>query len=842
MAKRQPIEIPFPLKGIDDNWAFRRQPEGTTPDALNVRPYDVYDRRLRGGQRGGHAKYLDDAVNGAETIQALAQVVSALDPTTIVADTLLVSEKFEGYASGDLETVSAATWRCQTEDTTFAGGGATNAAMMADDNTYPIVDGTNDRIDGVQGVTQIGSAIHVAETNPGLNYIIQIKFRFDTVDTPAANSLHTRVGILFRVESDVTDGFPDVFQGYGYCGIGYNTVPHAILYLRAGAEAATSYNISTGVGYDAAFRAAEHTLRLEVAGNTMKAYLDDTLRCTHTSSNNSGQTRWGIVVGDGSETANECYISEVYGWSAVLPASLRTTHLLAIAGGDVYSGTPSTGLAAVPGGGDAVHTVRRPIGVQAAFSKLYTCDGEDTGYNYVDPVANTITKWAEDCINNGSGLLPVGSSDATAYDITGVNQGTKTFTVAEDLSDLADGDIIEVSGSTGNDAYYSVASAVGAGPTAITVDQAIPDAVVDGAIIVRDLGGRIIALYRGRLVISGLRTDPQNWFMSAVDDPTDWDYSPATVSATQAVAGNASDVGKLGDAVTALIPYSDDLLVIGGDHTLWVMRGDPAAGGMIDNISYQTGIAGAEAYSWDPNGNMYFFGSGALWRMGAGATSLENLSLNHMDDTFGAINYATHNIRLLWDNEEKGLHLYFTPINQPATAPYHYFWDLRTAGFWKDQLPVVAGPTAVLVYDADDPDDRAVLLGGYDSYIRYIDIDGLGDDGTAIASHIDFTPAVPAGDLANVRLIELTPILANDSSPVTLKVYASDTVENVLDETTPRYVRSLQAGRNSSIRQRVTGNALRIRLQNESTDLQSWAMESLTGMIAVAGKTRKGHL
>lgn len=839
MADRRPIEIAFPFKGIDENWAFRRQPAGSSPNALNVRPYDVYDRRLRGGQRGGHAKYLADAVNGSEAIQALAQVVSALDPTAVVADTSLVAETFSSYASGWLETVSSEVWTCQAELTPGSGGNGTNEPTMDDNTTYPIVDDTNDYLDGEQAASQLGSAIHATETDPGTNYIIQIKFRLDS-PAPAINTINPRVGVLFRVETDVSDGFPAVFQGYGCCVVELATTGVLTLHLRAGSETATSYVIT----YDAAFKAAEHILRLVVAGDSMEAYLDGTLRCEHTSVNNNSQTKWGVVVGSGNSTATACYITEINAWTAVLPASLRTTHLLAIAGGDIFSGTPSAGLSAVPGGTDAVHVSRNPIGVQAAFSKLYTCDGEDTGYKYVDPVAHTITKWAEDCINNGSGIVPIGSSNATAYSITAAHVGNKTFTVAEDLSSLSDGDIIEVSGSVSNDGYYSVASTSGSGPTVITMDQAPIDTDVTGSpiITIRDLGCRIIGIYRGRIVMSGLRTDPQNWFMSAVDDATDWDYSPATVSQTQAVAGNASNAGKLGDVVTALVPYSDDLMIIGGDHTLWAMRGDPAAGGMIDNLSYQTGIAGAEAFAWDPEGNLYFFGSGALWKMGAGATSLENLSQNHMDDTFAAINYATNRVRLLWDNEEKGLHLYFTPTGQPTTSSDHYFWDLRTGSFWRDQLPVTFGPTAVLVYDADDPNDRAVLLGGFDSYIRYVDIDGLDDDGTVIASHVDFTPIVFAGDLTNTRLIELTPILASDSSSVTLKVYASHTAEDVLDEVMPRYTRSLTAGRNPSLRQRVVGNAIRIRLQNESSSLQSWAMESMTGMVLVAGKTRRGHL
>lgn len=73
--------------------------------------------------------------------------------------------------------------------------------------------------------------------------------------------------------------------------------------------------------------------------------------------------------------------------------------------------------------------------------------------------------------------------------ITGGVQGNKTFIVAEDKSAIAFGQKVTVSGSTGNtnDGVYTAVSAVGAGPTTITVHEAIPGATVDGAILCEDL-------------------------------------------------------------------------------------------------------------------------------------------------------------------------------------------------------------------------------------------------------------------------------------------------------------------------------------------------------------------
>src|SRR5207244_7088633 len=104
-------------------------------------------------------------------------------------------------------------------------------------------------------------------------------------------------------------------------------------------------------------------------------------------------------------------------------------------------------------------------------------------------------------------------------------------------------------------------------------------------------GGRLLCTWRGRLVVSGVNTDPQNWFMSKQLDPTNWDYSPAVITESQAVAGNNSLAGYVGDVINTMIPWSDDVLIFGGNQSLFQMTGDPMAGGRIDRISDTVGLA-----------------------------------------------------------------------------------------------------------------------------------------------------------------------------------------------------------------------------------------------------------
>ncbi len=67
--------------------------------------------------------------------------------------------------------------------------------------------------------------------------------------------------------------------------------------------------------------------------------------------------------------------------------------------------------------------------------------------------------------------------------ITAVNQGAKTFTVAgNQAAKFHANGVFAVAGSTGNDGFYTVVSAVFGAATVITVVEVLPSAVADGAI------------------------------------------------------------------------------------------------------------------------------------------------------------------------------------------------------------------------------------------------------------------------------------------------------------------------------------------------------------------------
>ena len=71
------LTIGFPLQGLDKGRATTEQPIQTTPESLNVRPFDTDDKRLRGGQRPGLDKWANgDQLGGGQPVVFITSVAS----------------------------------------------------------------------------------------------------------------------------------------------------------------------------------------------------------------------------------------------------------------------------------------------------------------------------------------------------------------------------------------------------------------------------------------------------------------------------------------------------------------------------------------------------------------------------------------------------------------------------------------------------------------------------------------------------------------------------------------------------------------------------------------------
>ena len=345
---------------------------------------------------------------------------------------------------------------------------------------------------------------------------------------------------------------------------------------------------------------------------------------------------------------------------------------------------------------------------------------------------------------------------------------------------------------------------------------------------------RLIETWRGRIVCSGISTDPHNWFMSKVGDADDWNYSPTTATRVQAVAGNQSEAGKSSDIINALCPYSDDILLIFGDHSIWQMTGDPAEGGRLDLVTDTIGSTWGRPYCKSPEGTLYFFSNqGGVYSMAPGKTPV-NISDQFIAKKLDNYDPDTTLIQMVWSDVERGFYLYLTPLAGGATT--NYFFDVRNNSWWPDKFATNGfNPTSVHLFDGDSSSDRTVLLGCQDGYVRKYDwsTPSKNDDGVAIDSYVWAGP-IQLQNKPKIMLTEMQATLDTGSNDVAFSVYAAESAQ-AAKASSAKFTGSFSSGRNKSERRRATGHNIFVKLGN-STSNQTFSYEYLNiGLSSFSG-------
>ncbi|MBW1931472.1 MAG: hypothetical protein JRI56_00295 [Deltaproteobacteria bacterium] len=360
-------------------------------------------------------------------------------------------------------------------------------------------------------------------------------------------------------------------------------------------------------------------------------------------------------------------------------------------------------------------------------------------------------------------------------------------------------------------------------------------------------------LYRGRVVLSGNPDYPHQWYMSRQANIWDWEY--IANDAQTPVVGNNSDAGEVGDIIKALIPYKDDFLIFGCASSMWMLRGDPAAGGVLAEIDLTVGIFGHKSWCFDGDGNLYFWGTNGIYVIPAGTNSVKSLTENSLpnliEDTGADPN--THRITMEYDRKRRGILICVTKLSDGTNS--NYWYDLRTRGFFPETYPNECGVYSIFYYSPNSPDYEDLLLGCRDGYIRkFLDSakdDDIGVSDTAINSYC-VLPIIPMGSDGDYEglLSSLTITTAGgnsggefgDTDSVNYELFSADAgevvLENIIDGDTARESGTITgSGRSNRARKRIRGAYLGIKLSN-SNSLETWAIDKVEGNIQQKGRIK----
>ena len=365
----------------------------------------------------------------------------------------------------------------------------------------------------------------------------------------------------------------------------------------------------------------------------------------------------------------------------------------------------------------------------------------------------------------------------------------------------------------------------------------------------------LICLYRGRIVISGDGTLPHAWQMTKVGNPWKVLYDFNNDGDVSAVTHTNTKVGLIGDIITALIPYKDDLLIFGCANSIWILIGDPLSEGQLAEITNNTGIWGPKAWCIDDRKSLYFLGNDGIYQMPVGETSNlpTNISKGKLPQLMTSLDLdkSLHRVVLSYDPIENGIIVSKTLLSDGTNT--NYFYSLLTGGFFPESYPTSCGIFSSYYYPATDETYKKFLVGCTDGYIREFDGATKNDTTTsstaAIGSYCTILQQVGQDENTNGMLHRFTGIVAggasggdfSDTDGVSFELHKGEDAETVLEDIKDGATAFTSGswsttGKQNSVRPRMKGVWAGIKLYN-STASQTWAVEKLYGDVIQKGNT-----
>jgi hypothetical protein len=788
MAKKRQISVAFPLGGLNRRGAYKQQRTVspltgkavlqntfTTPDCLNVRPSDPIEGRERGGSRPGLiASYLED----------LGGPVRMLFPMTIAP-----GDGFTAWSDTFSGSSMAAAW--------------TQASWAS--NMPSILPSALASVD-----TSVSNAAAVRDT---LTIDVAEAYIVELFITPWSGAHHGVYRLYLRMDDTTpayaTDGVEIELFSTGTAGSYSGTLKS----YTGGVESV--YSLSSG----SLGSAQPGWLAAQVTGNEIKVYWCGVLLLTQTVSAHTGK-RAGFGM-ECTEDGGVCLanVFRVQYYSTESVDALRTL-LIASADGNIWKETLYGRMSQI----STSLTLRdgAPLASAQSGQKLYIADygdvrtiGTDGSVGGTVLDATGVTDWTALGISVYDDVVvisnPLGTAVAGTYKISSVAAGSVTL-----------------------------ASDAGIGGCAYRIERSpkVFDPLTDTVSILTATAGQVpagcplICRYLDRIVLAGAEVAPHVWYMSRQGAETDWDYSQA--DSQRAVAGTSSEAGVPGSAITALVPHSDDYLVMGCRHSLWRLRGDPAYGGSLDVLSHTIGIIGRQAWCLGPSGELIFLSLDGIYALAAGGdTSPVSLSREVLPQEFLNLNPDSTTISLEYDVIGRGVHIFLSP--ESSNARLHWWFDFGAKTFWPITLKSGHEPMATCPLQSTAIEDSGVILGGRDGKLRRFSELAETDCGTAFASYVMMGPIALAKDSKTGTIMSVDAVMAGDSGPVAWGVRSAPTFEGAVTATaisTGTWV----AGLNATVHPAGRGQAFALKLTGAAG--RKWAMEQVTALTRESGRRR----
>ncbi len=358
-----------------------------------------------------------------------------------------------------------------------------------------------------------------------------------------------------------------------------------------------------------------------------------------------------------------------------------------------------------------------------------------------------LTNAAGDVLTDASGnriIASSGSAPAAGFLVTGQQ---KVFAVTSSA-------IVKMDPKTGQ--TDNLAAAAGTIPTSCTFG----------------------AVYRDRLCLSG---QDNAIYMSRQGVYNDFDFGKHFEDQQRAVPFQLSLAADVGAKPTAIIPCMDAYLLCGTARSLWLIQGDPTAGGALRRISETVGIIGSKAWV-KVDGTIAFLSEDGLYQVQADGSNLTALTPNVIPAELRDISTSTTTVSLGWEQDRLAFHIYLRTAGGSDT---HWLYETVTKAFWPVRLQNNHSPRVVCQHKGE------LILGGNDGYLRKVT--GDNDDSAAIQSHVAIGPFRLSDPGMYGRITNIHAMLARGGGTVNWRIVPGDSAEEAADNVKTA-IEAFQAG------------------------------------------------
>ena len=804
-GKESTLDLRFPTGGMDRRFAYKQQPPFTTPDCLNVRPKGVFEGRERGGTRPGLYKAFYDELGSGNEVRMLATVVK------VDVQFHLDVDDFNDGTFGDAWTTP--TW-------------LTVKPRILINST-----------DSLTFLTAEAGVVHeqITELDTGQAYELGIFI------VPYNGAFHGNYKIVARMDNSSPDVKTEGIECILTMLEGTNgSYDGKIIEYNGGTPTEHAFTSVGSIGHIEA-----GWFKVLINSNTITCRWQGNQLVSQAVTAQTG-SRFGFALQALEEegaTLIDAFYMQYFDNSNSEP--LRNV-IVASSNGLLYSEdrpgtiTQVTSSLTLTTDFNNIQAAERGLKLYIADVGFPTLKGTDgtrgTGDDKLD--AAGVSDWTAEGIDTDDMVVIItnvgGGGIAGTYEITSLAAGELTTTT-------------NWTSGAGTCNYRIERCPKIYDPDADTLTRWVATAS-KGEV---PSGCPLIATYRDRMVLAGQPTNPHVWFMSKQGDPLDWNFSEDADDQKRAVAGTSNDAGQVGEPITALIAHNDDYMVIGCLNSLWVMRGDPAFGGSLDNLSRTVGVSQQGAWTKGPNGEIVFLGRDGLYMLAPGANSFpESISRERLPRELQLLSrFDRAVVTMEYDPVDRGVHIFL--VSKRGYNKRHFWFDWETKGFFPMSVPTDLEPWSSVLYKSFDPTTgNKVLFGGRDGFIRAFNNNQPNDESAVIKAHVIYGPIRLGGDSyqdGTVMTIDSTII-----GRITWQLFVGPSHEDVTDwpsrftddwrSDNNAYTDGdgtiYQRGTQRTARPRAKGNAFILRLDSTTNLERPWTVERIIVKIRRGGRPR----